>query len=69
MFDDERTALAFSASWPEQRVHDTALQAAPTPMLTLDEVARLRRLDLASAVRRAGVMALMQGVSTVDRIA
>jgi AraC-like DNA-binding protein len=69
VFDAERTALAFSASWLKQEIHDAAPQAAPTPMLTLDEVARLRRLDLASAVRRACVMALIQGVPTVDRIA
>ncbi|WP_428664622.1 AraC family transcriptional regulator ligand-binding domain-containing protein [Reyranella sp.] len=69
VFDAERTALAFSASWLEREVHDAAPQAALTPMLSLDEVARLRRLDLASAVRRACVMALIQGVPTVDRIA
>lgn len=73
-FDAERTALVFDASWlgrevalaPPPAQEQASSQAAP---ITLEEAAMLRRLDLASAVRRACVMALVQGDPTVDRIA
>lgn len=73
-FDAERTALVFDACWLGREVARSPLAeqkqaAAEAAAITLDEAATLSRLDLASAVRRACVMALVQGDPTVERIA